>query len=303
MLTVNLSTTANTDLLSAEDERRLSRIVKRGINAQETLAMHQNGEAHLDEAEVQHLTREIELGQAAKERFALSNLRLVAWVAKNYYSYALTSDDLFQEGFVALYEAVDRFDHTKGKRFSTYAVKCISGRIIKTIRGKERLVRLPEGRLDQLRSIARANDTLEGKLHRRPTPEEIALETGLSAETILSMLSLKSDTLSLQTAVGSEGDTELWELLEDEGCTDPFEAGANMLLCDLINDALQGLPETAREVISLRFGLGGKPQTSLADVAKQTGVSYGEARQIVLDAIALLREAGLEQQFTGYIDA
>ena len=272
-------------LLSQEEEVELAQAVERGREATARLAGDQRG---LEPAEVARLTRDERAGQKAYERFVQANLRLVVSIAKRYQG-DLPMLDLIQEGNIGLMHAVEKFDWRRGYKFSTYATWWIRQAIGRGIDNTARTVRLPIHTGDQLRRVLRARAVLEGRVGRTPTSAEIAEHAGLTVREVEASLKLQMEPVSLASPIGSEGDTELADVMPDETSPSPFEAVAQSMLSGEVAKLMGRLGERERRILSLRFGLDrGEPRT-LDEVGVEMHLTRERIRQIERAALAKLR--------------
>ncbi len=236
------------------------------------------------------LAKRIERGDIrAKHELTEANLRLVVSIAKRYHTDGMSFLDLIQEGNLGLIRAVEKFDYRKGHKFSTYATWWIRQAITRAIADKARTIRIPVHMVEKINKLIRVQRQLLQNMGREPLPEEIAAEMSMTDTEIREILRISQTTVSLETPIGEEEDSELGDFIEDEDAIRSFDAVASQLDKDGINDALNMLPYRERKVIELRFGLKGEHPRTLEEVARRFGVTRERIRQIEAKALAKLQ--------------
>jgi RNA polymerase sigma factor (sigma-70 family) len=276
-------------LLTKEDEGRLARAIEAGREAEVELAAAASGVAALSPARRRELRQVVEHGQEATQAFINSNLRLVVSIAKKYQSSDMPLLDLVQEGNLGLMHAVEKFDWRKGFKFSTYATWWIRQSIGRGIDNSARTIRLPVHAGDQVRRLLRVRANLEGEWGHMPTPAELADAMQLSEEQVSELLQHATDPVSLDTPIGTEGDTDLGDIVADLGASSPFDVVAEAMLAAEIEKLFEPLDEREREILRLRYGLDrGDPRT-LEEVGDVLHLTRERIRQIERQALSKLR--------------
>jgi len=239
------------------------------------------------DGDIQHSVLLSPVAEVDMQRFIQANLRLVVSIAKRYQPCGLPLLDLVQEGNLGLMRAVDKFDHRRGFKFSTYATWWIRQAVLRAIGDQARTIRLPIHIGDQTNKLIRVSDRLRDSLGRQATDEEIGEELGLTPVEVVALRRTSRDTVSLETPIGEEGDTELGHLIEDANAESPAAAALQADLKDRVDDVLRVLAPRERRVIQLRFGLTDGHQRALDEVARRMGTSRETVRQLERMALEL----------------
>ncbi len=285
-------------LLTAEGEVDLSKRIEAGLFASEKLAVGSwGGDALRRELEAIELD-----GQIAKKKLVEANLRLVVSIAKRYVGRGMLFLDLIQEGNLGLIRAVEKFDYTRGFKFSTYATWWIRQAITRSIADQGRTIRIPVHMVEAINKLVRVRRQLLQELGRDATPAEIGREMELPADKVEELLKISQEPVSLSTPVGELEDSSLGDFIEDTDAVVPLDAASFILLQEQLDSVLHSLTEREQKVIRLRFGLtDGHPRT-LEDVGQEFGVTRERVRQIEVKTLSKLRHPSRSQQLRGYLD-
>jgi RNA polymerase primary sigma factor len=242
----------------------------------------------LTAAEEVELAKKIEHGDpAAKERMINSNLRLVVHIARRFMGQGVPLGDLIQEGVIGLNRAVEKFDWRKGYKFSTYATWWIRQACQRGVANQSRTIRVPVHVNERRQKLARARSRLETSLGREPTHEELAKASGLQLAHVEEALSAADASVSLNQAIGGDGDGELGDLFADQNASDPLEDAVDVLDRQRVRDAVRALPERQRRIVELRFGLDCEAM-SLEAIGRELGLTRERVRQLETDALRRL---------------
>ncbi len=286
-------------LLNAEQEVELAKRIEAGLFAEEKLAEGRrtlNTDARID------LEWIAEDGTRAKNHLLEANLRLVVSLAKRYTGRGMLFLDLIQEGNLGLIRAVEKFDYTKGYKFSTYATWWIRQAITRAMADQARTIRIPVHMVEVINKLARVQRQMLQDLGREPTPDELAVELDMTPEKVVEVQKYGREPISLHTPLGEDGDSEFGDLIEDSEAIQPGEAVSFTLLQEQLHSVLDTLSEREAGVVSMRFGLtDGQPKT-LDEIGKVYGVTRERIRQIESKTMSKLRHPSRSQVLRDYLD-
>jgi RNA polymerase primary sigma factor len=285
-------------LLTAEDEVELAKSIEAGLFAEDILSGGFVLSRGAGRAELELL---IDEGIRAKQRLIEANLRLVVSIAKRYIGRGLVFLDLIQEGNLGLIRAVEKFDYTRGYKFSTYATWWIRQAITRAIADQARTIRVPVHMVETINKLARVQRQLHQELGREALVDEIAREMGLEPERVAEIQRIAQEPVSLQSPIGEE-ESDLGDFIEDADAVVPIEAAAFIMLQDQLERVLCDLADREQRIIQLRFGLtDGHPRT-LEEVGREFGVTRERIRQIESKTLAKLRHPSRAQMLRAYLD-
>ncbi|HEY3906333.1 MAG TPA: RNA polymerase sigma factor [Streptosporangiaceae bacterium] len=286
-------------LLNAEQEVELAKRIEAGLFAEEKLA---DGARTLPPDVRDDLDWIAEDGRRAKNHLLEANLRLVVSLAKRYTGRGMLFLDLIQEGNLGLIRAVEKFDYTKGYKFSTYATWWIRQAITRAMADQARTIRIPVHMVEVINKLARVQRQMLQDLGREPTPEELAAELDMTPEKVIEVQKYGREPISLHTPLGEDGDSEFGDLIEDSEAIQPGEAVSFTLLQEQLHSVLDTLSEREAGVVSMRFGLtDGQPKT-LDEIGKVYGVTRERIRQIESKTMSKLRHPSRSQVLRDYLD-
>ncbi len=297
------------DKLDDEEEIDMEKIdlsVPEGVSIEDPVRMYlkEIGKVPLLSAEEEiKLAQRMEQGdESAKKRLAEANLRLVVSIAKRYVGRGMLFLDLIQEGNLGLIKAVDKFDYTKGYKFSTYATWWIRQAITRSIADQARTIRIPVHMVETINKLIRVSRQLLQENGREPTPDEIAEEMGITVEKVREILKIAQEPVSLETPIGEEEDSHLGDFIPDDDAPAPAEAAAFSMLKEQLVEVLSTLTDREQKVLKLRFGLEDGRARTLEEVGKEFEVTRERIRQIEAKALRKLRHPTRSKKLKDYLE-
>ena len=289
-------------LLTADEEVTLATSMSEGNLAKERLAEIEETNGELSDEERKALEALVKQGESSKQKLAEANLRLVVSIAKRYVGRGMLFLDLIQEGNLGLIKAVEKFDYTKGYKFSTYATWWIRQAITRAIADQARTIRIPVHMVETINKVIRVSRQLLQELGHDPSAEEISEEMGMPVDKVREILKIAQEPVSLETPIGEEEDSHLGDFIPDEGASEPSEAASFTLLKEQLVDVLSTLTPREEKVLKLRFGIEDGRTRTLEEVGKEFNVTRERIRQIEAKALRKLRHPSRSKKLKDFLN-
>ena len=294
-------------LLNPDEEIVLAQAMSAGAEAKARLdeleEQRKNGETpEISPEEEAQLRKVYQKGESSKQKLAEANLRLVVSIAKRYVGRGMLFLDLIQEGNLGLIKAVEKFDYTKGYKFSTYATWWIRQAITRAIADQARTIRIPVHMVETINKVIRVSRQLLQELGHDPSPAEISAEMGMPVEKVREILKIAQEPVSLETPIGEEEDSHLGDFIPDEGASEPSEAASFTLLKEQLMDVLSTLTPREEKVLKLRFGIEDGRSRTLEEVGKEFNVTRERIRQIEAKALRKLRHPSRSKKLKDFLN-